>query len=424
MSDKSKANKSFIAGSIGNVLEWYDFAVYGYFATIISSNFFPKEDKVVALIATFSIFAAGYLVRPLGGIIFGSMGDKYGRKKALTYSVFLMAIPTTLIGVIPTYHEIGFWAPAILTLLRLLQGLSVGGEFTGSISFVVETAPQNRRGLFGSFTVLGAVAGILLGSLIGSIMGAVFDHEALQGWAWRLPFFAGIVIGLAGYFLRRHMQEGEEFEQLKEEGKIAKSPIKEFWKDHKGKALTSALSLFCFSVSFYMIFLYLASYTHTFLKYSLDEALMINTLSMVLLVCLIPVMGHLSDKIGRKKVLIYGQIGFLIFTIPLFMLIDQAEYWHIFIAQACFAVLVATQQGAVPAMLVERFPTRIRYTGLAIAYNVGLAVFGGTTPMISTWLIHQFNENVMMPGYFLILSALISLIVLLTFRETYKDKLE
>jgi MFS transporter, MHS family, proline/betaine transporter len=423
MSYNSASKKSFLAGSIGNVLEWYDFAVYGYFATIISSNFFPKEDKVVALIATFSIFAAGFLVRPLGGIVFGSMGDRFGRKKALTASIFLMAIPTTLIGFIPTYHSIGYWAPVILTILRLLQGLSVGGEFTGSISFVVETAPQKKRGFYGSFTILGAVVGILLGSLIGSILGKVVDHASLVEWGWRLPFLAGIIIGLAGVAIRRHMQEGTEFQNLKDSGKIAKSPLKEFWKDHKSTALTSALSIMCFAVSFYLIFLYLASYTHIFLKFDLDEALTINTIAMLLLVAMIPIMGKLSDNYGRKKILMIGQVTIFALTIPLFMLIDKGEFWDILIAQLVFAVLVATQQGVVPAMLVERFPTRIRYTGLSVAYNVGLAIFGGTTPLFSTWLIHRFGENLMMPGYFLMISALVSFIVISRFKETNKDEL-
>ncbi|MFC2130918.1 MFS transporter [Bacteroidota bacterium] len=424
MAETAFSKKSIIAGGIGNVLEWYDFAVYGYFATIIASQFFPKEDKIVGLIATFSIFAAGFLVRPLGGIIFGSIGDKYGRKKALTASVFMMAIPTTLIGVIPTYASVGIWAAVILTILRLIQGISVGGELTGSISFIAETALQKRRGFYGSTTLFGAVSGILLGSLIGAIMASSMTAESLSSWGWRIPFLAGIIIGFAGLLLRRHMKEAESFNKLKESGAIAKSPVKEFWKEHKGNALLTVFGLWCFSVSFYMIFLYMASYTHTFLGYSLEDALSINSISMVFLLIMIPVMGHISDRVGRKKVLMAGQIGFVLFTIPLFLLIDMAEHWHILVAQLAFAVLVATQQGVMPAALVERFPTRIRYTGLSISYNIGLALFGGTTPMLATWLIHEFEGNVLLPGFYLMMSGIISLIAVSKFKETYKNELE
>lgn len=412
-----------IAGGVGNVLEWYDFAVYGYFATIIASHFFPESDKVAGLIATFGIFAAGFVVRPLGGIIFGGIGDKYGRKKALTLSVFMMAIPTTLIGVLPTYESVGYWAPILLALLRIFQGISVGGELTGSIAYIAENSPQNKRGMYVSTTLFGAVLGMLLGSFVGMMLAKYISAEALHQWGWRLPFLAGLLIGVAGYFLRMHMEEGDSFIKLKEAGKIVKTPLKEFWHDYKGKAVLTVFALWAFSTSFYMIFLYLTSYSHSFLKFNLEDALTINTISMVFMLGLILLMGHLSDKIGRKKVLMGGLIAMLVFSIPLFMLIDKAEYYHILLAQLAYAIIVATQQGAIPATLVERFPTRVRYTGLSVAYNVALALFGGTTPMFATWLIHEFDGNVIMPCYYLMFVSLVSLIAISRFKETYKDPL-
>ncbi len=420
----SFGGRKVTAGIIGNVLEWYDFAVYGYFATILSGLFFPEEDKVVALIATYGIFAAGFLMRPIGGMIFGVMGDKLGRKKALTASVILMALPTSMIGLLPTYESIGMWAALLLTVLRLLQGLSVGGELTGSISFIVENAPQDRRGFFGSWTIVGAVGGILLGSLVGMLLTLMMDAEALSNWGWRLPFLAGILIGIVGLILRRDMNEGEDFEKLKASGQISKSPLKEFFRDHTRTAIVTVFSIWCFAVSFYMLFVYLASYTHTFLGFKLEEALSINTFSMVILMGIILLMGHLSDKFGRKKVLIAGFIGFIIFSVPLFMIIDLAEYWHIQFAQIAFAFIVGTQQGVFPAALVERFPTRIRYTGLSVSYNFALAIFGGTTPMLATWLIHISDGDILMPCYYLMFSAIVSLIAVSKFEETYKKKLE
>lgn len=422
---KSKfSRKSIIAGGIGNVLEWYDFAVYAYFATVLANNFFPKEDEVAGLIATFGIFAIGYLVRPLGGLIFGRIGDKYGRKKALTNSVLLMAIPTTLIGLIPTYSSLGLWAAAILMFLRLLQGISVGGELTGSISFIVEKSPKEKRGLFGSASVIGAIGGILLGSLVGAILTNVLDTESLNSWGWRLPFLSGIIIGIAGLLIRRNMDDTETFENLKLSGNISESPIKEFFRDYKLKAVKTILSLWCYSVSFYLLFLYLASYENTFLDYDLEDALSINTIAMIFLLCCIPIMAHLSDKVGRKKVLITGQISFLIVSIPLFFLLDDKQHWHILVAQLVFAIVVATQQGPMPATLVEQYPARIRLTGISVSYNIALALFGGTTPIVSTWLIHSFDNNIFMPCYYLMFSAAVSLIAVSLLEETYKKELE
>lgn len=422
MSKKRKGN--LIAGGIGNVLEWYDFAVYGYFATVISGRFFPEEDKVAALIATFGIFAVGFLVRPLGGAIFGSIGDRLGRKTALTWSVFLMAIPTTLIGVIPTYEAIGFWAPIILMALRLLQGLSVGGELTGSISFITETAPSNKRGLYGSTTLFGAVLGILIGSGVGAILTNSLDSAKLSDWGWRLPFLAGILIGLAGLLLRRNMREGDTFKAILDSGETVRSPLKEFWKNHKSSALVSTLAIWAYSTSFYMIFLYLTSYEHTFLNYDLDDALSVNTIAMAVLLGMILLMGFISDKIGRKKVLIGGCVGLLLFSIPLFLLVDDAQHWHILLAQVGFSMFVGSQQGVMPTALVERYPAKIRATAISVSYNVGLALFGGTTPMLSTWLIKKFDGNLLAPAFYLMLSALVSLIAISQFKETYKHELK
>ncbi|MCP4198554.1 MAG: MFS transporter, partial [Proteobacteria bacterium] len=295
--------RSLIAGFSGNILEWYDFTVYGFFATVIGSQFFPNEDKVVQLISSFGIFAAGYLMRPIGGIVFGHIGDRQGRKKALLISILLMAVPTTLIGFLPIYDSIGWYSALLLVVLRLLQGLSVGGEFTGSISFLVEKAPAGRRGFFGSWSTFGAFGGMLLGSGFAAILTAVLNHDQLHDFGWRIPFMFGAVIGVVGLYLRKGMGEDEHFKNVKQENKSNRIPLAEFWSDYKLKALRIVLISWSFGVSVYLIFIFLPSFLHTFRQVKLDDALSAHTIALTVLMLLIPLFGILTDKFGRKTVL-------------------------------------------------------------------------------------------------------------------------
>jgi MHS family proline/betaine transporter-like MFS transporter len=218
-------SRNTIGGIVGNILEWYDFAVFGYFAPIIGAQFFPSEDSIASTLKAFGVFAAGYLMRPVGGAIFGYFGDKIGRKRALEISVLLMAIPTTLLGILPTHAQIGSIAALLMVILRLVQGLSVGGEYTGSIAFITEIAPPHRRGLWGSLTSCGAIAGIMLGSAVATVAHYFLDANALASWGWRVPFILGIVVGLFGFWLREGLKETDQFEKLKDSGQIQRNPL-------------------------------------------------------------------------------------------------------------------------------------------------------------------------------------------------------
>jgi MHS family proline/betaine transporter-like MFS transporter len=412
--------KSLIAGFSGNILEWYDFTVYGFFATVIGSQFFPHQDKVTQLIATFGIFAAGYLMRPLGGVIFGNIGDRNGRKTALKASVILMAIPTTLIAFLPTYDSIGWYAALMLVVLRLLQGLSVGGEFTGSISFLVEEAPDGKRGFFGSWSTFGVFGGILLGSAIASMVTSLLTKAHLHDWGWRLPFLLGAVIGVVGLFLRKDIDEDKP-ESALEKGKI---PLAEFWQNYKMKAFKIIIISWAFGVSVYLLFIYLPAYLHTFHNVPLNEALSAHTLSIAVMMLLIPLFGLLNDKVGRKTVLFASLIGFVVFTYPLFSVMFRNTYQAIAISMVAFAVLEAMFQSVIPALMTEMFPKRIRYTGLSVSYNLSMAIFGGTTPMISTWLVKVSGGNVWMPAWYLIVVCIIAIVVTMFIPETFKNKLD
>ncbi len=420
-----KLNKiSLIAGLSGNILEWYDFTVYGFFATVIGAQFFPHEDKVVQLIAAFGVFAAGYLMRPIGGIIFGNIGDKKGRKKALTISILFMAVPTTLVGLLPTYESIGWLAALLLVILRLLQGLSVGGEFTGSISFLVEKAPANRRGFYGSWSTFGVFGGMLLGAGLAAIITSVLTDQQLHSYGWRIPFLLGAVIGVVGLFLRKGMDEGEVFAEAKKDKNSSKLPLAEFWANYKLQSLKIILISWAFGVSVYLLFIFLPSYLHTFHHVKLSDALSAHTMAIVFLMLIIPVFGHLTDKLGRKTVLLMSLVGFVIFTYPLFALMFNNTFYSVLSAMLAFAVLEAIFQAVMPALMTEMFPARVRYTGLSVSYNISLAIFGGTTPLISTWLIKISGGNVWMPAYYLIATCLVAIVTTFFIPETYKKELK
>ncbi len=415
--------KSLIAGFSGNILEWYDFTVYGFFATVIGTQFFPESDKVVQLISSFGVFAAGYLVRPLGGVIFGLIGDKQGRKKALVFSVIMMAVSTTLIAFLPVYANIGWYSALLLILLRLLQGFSVGGEFTGAISFLVETAPEGKRGFYGSWTTFGVFGGILLGSGIATLITSILTKEQLHDFGWRIPFLMGVVIGFVGYFLRKSMND-DYYEEIKKEKQIVKNPLLTFWKEYRMQAVRLILISWAFGVSVYLLFIFLPSYLHTFHGVKLSNALSAHTITIAVLMLIIPFFGYLTDKIGRKALLLGALTGFIVFTYPLFALMFKNTYLAILAAMLAFAIFEAMFQAVMPVMMTEMFPAHVRYTGLSVSYNISLALFGGTAPVFSTWLVKVSGGNVWMPAYYLIFTCIIALITVFFIPETYQKKLD
>jgi MHS family proline/betaine transporter-like MFS transporter len=302
---------------IGNVLEWYDFAIYGYFASAIGRQFFPHEDPVAQLLSAFGVFALGYLMRPVGGALIGHIGDRFGRRGALTFSVIAMAIPTFLIGVLPGYSTLGLLAPAALTLLRMMQGLSVGGEYTSSMVFLVEHAPEGRRGLMGALAACGAGVGTLLGSAMGAGFAASMSAAALEGWGWRIPFLLGLVVGIAGYFLRRHVLDTMPMEQRK------RVPIVETLQDHWRIVLGFAgLSVFN-AVGFYVGFVYLVSWLQTADGIPPARALEINSFSMAILLAVVIAAGLLTDRFGRKPLLLFPVILGFVGAVPLFYLLNN-----------------------------------------------------------------------------------------------------
>ena len=280
-------------------------------------------------------------MRPLGAVLFGYFGDRAGRKKTLATAVILMAIPTTLIGLLPTYEHIGILAGILLLICRLLQGLAVGGEFSGSIVYITEHSPINRRGMYGSWAMFSAFAGLLLGSGVSAMMSTLLPPDALTSWGWRIPFIMGLLLGGVGLYLRLRMPETPNFLAMQAKKQIVTNPVNQAFRFAIKPMILSAGLVFLPAMSFYLLFVYLSSYMTAFLHVSLRTALTINTISMLAIICVIPWIGLLSDKIGRKPILMTGAIGFILFSFPLFLLLQHATFISILLAQISFAILVS-----------------------------------------------------------------------------------
>lgn len=410
-------NKKIVAaGAIGNVLEWYDFAVYGYFASSIGRVFFPKEDPIAQLLFAFGVFAIGYLMRPLGGMLIGNIGDRVGRKQALSVSVAAMAIPTFIVGILPGYDAIGLAAPILLTLCRMLQGLSVGGEYTTSIVFMVENAPAKKRGIAGAFAGCGSVIGILLGSATGTALAALMPPESLDSWGWRIPFLLGLVIGFVGLLLRRNIEEKTNA-IVKQ-----KQPLIETLQNHRPLlARLAGLSVFN-AVAFYLLFVYVVSWLQLEDKVSQEISLQINTISMLLLIPVMIASGALSDRIGRKPLLICTLAAAIFLAYPLFNGMYHHSQMIVQLCQLGFSLLIGIYLGSSPAFMVESAPAHVRSTSIALGYNLILGIVGGLTPLTATWLVHRTQSGVA-PAFMIIAAALISLTTILLMRETYKESL-
>jgi MFS transporter, MHS family, proline/betaine transporter len=399
------------AGTIGNVLEWYDFAIYGYFAVSIGHTFFPEGDPVAQVLAAFGVFAVGYFMRPLGGMLSGVIGDRYGRRTALTYSVTAMAVPTFLVGLPPGYAALGVAAPILLTLLRMIQGLSVGGECTTSFTFMIENASPHRRGLTGAIAVSGNTVGMLLGSGAGAVMATLLSPDALHDWGWRVPFLFGLLVGLAGYLLRREIQDMN----LPTHG--GHSPLVETFRNNK-RLLMRLAGLAAFgAVGFYLMFLYVVSWLQLVDGVAPERALDINTVGMATMIPVMLAAGWLSDRVGRKPPLIAALTLGFIGALPFLWLMHHVNPALILVGQLGFVLVLGTAMAIKPALMVEATPPTVRCTAIAIGFNVTYGVLGGLSPLAATWLVHRTDID-LSPAFMVMAAALISFVALLTFKES------
>ena len=413
LGDRVDGRKAVGAAVIGNVLEWYDFSAYGYLATIIAKRFFPSGDDTTALLATFAAFGVGFVVRPLGGVVIGRLGDTRGRKAALVLTIFLMAFGTVGIGLLPDFHAIGLLAPALLVACRLMQGFAAGGEWGGATAFIVEWAPEGRRGFFGSFQQASVAGGLLLGSGVAALCSTLLSPGQMEDWGWRVPFLLGGLLVPVGVYMRRNIEETPAYRDAARHG-----PPPAEASGNWGLAAQAFGFTVLWTVSYYVMLSYMPTFTQRYAGLGRTEALWSNTVGLAVLVLAIPIMGRLSDRLGRKPLLLACCVGFLVLSYPLFAaMLAGAGLGTVVLIQIVFALLISAFSGPGPAAIAEIFPTGSRSTWMSTGYSLAVAILGGFAPYIATWLIANTGSPVS-PTYYLMAAAAVSTAVILRMRET------
>lgn len=401
--------KSIISSSIGNVLEWYEYTLYAYFATVIAKLFFPMDNHFVAMIVTFATFAVGLAARPIGGIIFGYIGDKYSRKQTLAITMLLMSIPTMCIGLLPTYEQIGILAPILLICLRILQGVALGGEFGASCVYLYESVPQNKRGFFGSIALTGVGCGLVLSACTIFIVESVATEEVLYSYAWRIPFFISVVGSIVAYYMRKNLLETEDFVIAKKNGLLIGNPFMEMLRNHK----TTLVGLFAIflttQVSFFVVFIYGKTMMIDFLHYDSHTAGKFNLFTVISYTIATVIFGYLSDKINKRYIILCGTIA-LFFSAPLFIdSLKAGDTLQILLMSLLLGALIGMTEGTLNPLVAESFPTNIRATSVAFCWNFTAVAFGGAAPIISMWLIEN-GGGVDMVGYYLMSVCVVTII--------------
>lgn len=415
--------RAVVAGAVGNTLEWYDFAVYSSFIPLATKLFFPSKTASLSLLLAFATFGVGFVMRPVGGYLFGRAGDRIGRRTVLATSVGLMGVATFLVGVLPAYAEIGILAPILLVLLRLLQGLSAGGEFGGASTFLVEYAPSDRRGFFGSWQQFGVSGGLLLGAAMSALLDNLLTAPQLHSWGWRIPFLIGIVIAAFGVYIRFGVRETPTFQQVRAREGVSAEPIAEALRAHRGALLRVIGFTLGGTIAGYVLLTYLPNYAVTQLKLPLRQATLASTLALVLFVIVIPFTGALSDRVGRKPVMYVHAVGWIVLAYPLFALVTgSGSFLSLLVAMCVGVVLLSFFSGPNQAAFAELFPTRVRYSGISVPYNIAVAVFGGTAPFVAAYLLSVTKTNLILVIYIVIAEA-ITLATFITARETYRAPL-
>ena len=404
------------AGVIGNVLEWYDFAVYGFFAPVLAEQFFPSDSRVVSLLAAFGAFAVGFLMRPVGAVVFGYIGDRFGRAKALIFSIALMALPTFAMGLLPTFQSIGVAASVLIVLLRMAQGIAVGGEFTSSIVFLGEHAPTGRRGFYASWAMFAATSGTMLGSAIGGALTNILGADEVAAWGWRAAFMSGIVVGLVGFMIRRGMPDTGPRE-------TQESPLKVAFRDHKFEVLRVVGLNLSAATTFYLLFVYIATWLVETKQAARANALDITTLSTLTFLIVAPIAAWASDRYGRKLMIIVGMAACLVLAYPLVWLMHHPDLVFIAAGQMTFAGLLAIYMASIPAAMCEMFPHEVRVTAVSVGYGLAYAIFGGTVPGLSTWLI-EVTGNQRAFAWYVIGATIVSLSIALTLRDRRNEPLK
>ncbi len=412
-----KLRKVLLATGIGHFVEWFDFGLYGTLAAIIGLQFFQSSSPSVALLSSFAVFGAGFIMRPLGGLFFGSLGDRKGRQKVLATVILLTSGATFVMGLLPTYHQIGITATVLLVITRLVQGFAAGGESSGATTYLAEYAPTARRGYFTCWIDNFGFMAFVVGSGLVFLLTAALGESTMNDWGWRIPFLIAGPLGWVGLYLRRHLEDSPEFIEAMKSGQIETAPLR--------KAVTTAWRALLFCVGFVVIKAvghwtlqpFMPSYLATELHFSKLNAYAITTIGLFSVAVLVPFMGYLSDKYGRKPLMLAGCAGFILLSYPAMMIMANGDVLSAVLAMVMLGAFIAAFDGACTAAMAELFPTNVRYGGLSIAYNFAVAFFGGITPWFSAWLITSTGDK-FSPAFYVMGAALITFITVMRARET------
>lgn len=423
--DDARLKKAITAAALGNAMEWFDFGVYGYVAAVLGKVFFPGASPGIQIIAALGTFSVPFIIRPLGGMFFGVLGDKYGRQKILAITIILMTFSTFSIGLIPSYATIGFWAPVLLLIAKMVQGFSVGGEYTGASIFVAEYSPDRKRGFLGSWLDFGSLVGFVCGAGVVVLLTTILGQETFNDWGWRIPFFMALPLGLVGLYLRHALEETPAFQKhvdsLEEGSKQGLSegpsvPFKEIARKHWRNLISCIGIVITTNVAYYMLLTYVPSYLTHNLHYSEDRGVLIIVVIMLAMLFVQPVMGLLSDKFGRRPFIIIGSVAMMLLSIPSFMLITHHSLVALFFGLLIQAVILNCLIGVMASTLPALFPTEVRYSALASTYNISILV-AGITPTLTAWLV-EVTGNLYMPAWYLMAVGAIGVVTGFTVRET------
>ncbi|TKH09694.1 MHS family MFS transporter [Peribacillus simplex] len=423
--EKKQMRRILIASLVGSSIEWFDYFLYGTVAALVFNQlFFVNEDPTIGLLLSYASFALAFFIRPFGGVIFSHIGDRIGRKKTLVITLSLMGVATFGMGLLPTYQAVGIWAPILLITLRLVQGLGIGGEWGGALLLAVEYAPAEKRGLFGAIPQMGVTIGMLLGTIALSIM-TLLPENAFMTWGWRIPFIFSALLVFFGLWIRKGIDETPSFKKVKESGEVPKLPIVETLKNYWREVLIAVGAKVVETAPFYIFSTFVVSYATSNLGFSRTATLTAVMIATIITTILIPFMGMLSDKIGRKKLFIGGTIGMALFAFPYFWLLQQKSVLLLIVATVIgLGVIWAPITAVLGTMFSEIFDARIRYTGITLGYQIGAALAGGTAPLVATALLNRFNNSYVPVAIYIIFASVLSLAAIWAVKDRSNQKLD
>ncbi|WP_283133397.1 MFS transporter [Rhizohabitans arisaemae] len=415
--DPAATKRIVRAGTIGTVVEYYDFGLYGYTATVLARVFFTDADPTTALLSSLIVFGVAFLIRPLGGVVFGHIGDRFGRKHALALTIIGMCAATFVIGILPSYAAIGIAAPILLLLARLVQGLCAGGELGGAATYIAESSPEGRRGYLTSMTQMGSMLGLIGASMTVALITWLVPADSLDSWGWRIPFLISLPLGLVGMYIRSKLEDSPAFQSVAKTEKVESAPFLTVVKRHRAAVLKVIGINVLAAPGYYIAFVYSNIFLQRQGGYATSTATWMTTSSLVVATVVILVAARVCDRVGRKPVLLAGAVGFAVLAIPAFLLMQSGTIAVAILGQLMLAVCEATMMGSILATLAELFPATIRYSGIALGFNLAHAAFGGTAPYLSTWLIDA-TASPLAPAWLVIGYAVVAIVTVLSLKET------